>query len=136
MVTSGAAEASSTVRRKRLSTMPSLLRARHRNPFSQNVWRRRNQNHHHVGIGAAHGANHRARYVGDDGSPSADFVVDPARERIAVAMRLPVHGIFAARQRLLNVVRGGSHSGNIAAIDLAREGLLDILSSDYIPRAC
>jgi alpha-D-ribose 1-methylphosphonate 5-triphosphate diphosphatase len=30
-------------------------------------------------------------------------------------------------------VRGGSHSGNIAAVDLAREGLLDILSSDYIP---
>jgi alpha-D-ribose 1-methylphosphonate 5-triphosphate diphosphatase len=32
-----------------------------------------------------------------------------------------------------NVVRGGSHSGNIAAVDLAREGFLDILSSDYIP---
>jgi alpha-D-ribose 1-methylphosphonate 5-triphosphate diphosphatase len=32
-----------------------------------------------------------------------------------------------------NVVRGGSHSGNIAAVDLAREGLLDILSSDDIP---
>jgi alpha-D-ribose 1-methylphosphonate 5-triphosphate diphosphatase len=32
-----------------------------------------------------------------------------------------------------NLVRGGSHSGNIAAVDLAREGLLDILSSDYIP---
>lgn len=32
-----------------------------------------------------------------------------------------------------NVVRGGSHSGNIAAADLAREGLLDILSSDYVP---
>ena len=32
-----------------------------------------------------------------------------------------------------NVVRGGSHSGNVAAIDLAREGLLDILSSDYVP---
>jgi alpha-D-ribose 1-methylphosphonate 5-triphosphate diphosphatase len=32
-----------------------------------------------------------------------------------------------------NVVRGGSHSGNIAAVDLAREGMLDILSSDYIP---
>jgi len=32
-----------------------------------------------------------------------------------------------------NVVRGGSHSGNIAAVDLAREGLLDILSSDYVP---
>ena len=34
-----------------------------------------------------------------------------------------------------NVVRGGSHSGNIAATDLAREGCLDVLSSDYIPGA-
>ena len=32
-----------------------------------------------------------------------------------------------------NVVRGGSHSGNIAAGDLAEEGLLDGLSSDYVP---
>lgn len=32
-----------------------------------------------------------------------------------------------------NVVRGGSHSGNVAAITLAREGLLDALSSDYVP---
>lgn len=32
-----------------------------------------------------------------------------------------------------NVVRGGSHSGNVAAADLARQGLLDILSSDYVP---
>ena len=32
-----------------------------------------------------------------------------------------------------NVVRGGSHSGNIAAESLAREGVLDILSSDYVP---
>jgi alpha-D-ribose 1-methylphosphonate 5-triphosphate diphosphatase len=32
-----------------------------------------------------------------------------------------------------NVVRGGSHSGNIAAHTLASEGVLDILSSDYYP---
>ena len=32
-----------------------------------------------------------------------------------------------------NVVRGGSHSGNVAAAELARDGLLDILSSDYVP---
>lgn len=32
-----------------------------------------------------------------------------------------------------NIVRGGSHSGNVAAIELARHGLLDILSSDYVP---
>ncbi len=32
-----------------------------------------------------------------------------------------------------NVVRGGSHSGNVAAVELARAGLLDTLSSDYVP---
>lgn len=34
-----------------------------------------------------------------------------------------------------NVVRGKSHSGNISATDLVRAGLLDILSSDYVPFA-
>jgi alpha-D-ribose 1-methylphosphonate 5-triphosphate diphosphatase len=34
-----------------------------------------------------------------------------------------------------NVVRGGSHSGNVAAEALARAGVLDILSSDYVPAA-
>ncbi len=32
-----------------------------------------------------------------------------------------------------NIVRGGSHSGNVAAADLAQSGLLDVLSSDYVP---
>ena len=32
-----------------------------------------------------------------------------------------------------NVVRGGSHSGNMSAVDCAREGQLDGLSSDYVP---
>jgi alpha-D-ribose 1-methylphosphonate 5-triphosphate diphosphatase len=32
-----------------------------------------------------------------------------------------------------NVVRGGSHSGNVSARELAEMGLLDILSSDYVP---
>jgi alpha-D-ribose 1-methylphosphonate 5-triphosphate diphosphatase len=34
-----------------------------------------------------------------------------------------------------NILRGGSHSGNVAAAELAAEGLLDILSSDYAPAA-
>ncbi len=34
-----------------------------------------------------------------------------------------------------NVIRGGSHSGNASALDLAGAGLLDILSSDYVPAA-
>ncbi|MEM8755122.1 MAG: alpha-D-ribose 1-methylphosphonate 5-triphosphate diphosphatase [Pseudomonadota bacterium] len=32
-----------------------------------------------------------------------------------------------------NYLRGGSHSGNVAAAELARRGHLDILSSDYAP---
>lgn len=32
-----------------------------------------------------------------------------------------------------NVVRGASHSGNVSARELAEAGVLDILSSDYIP---
>jgi alpha-D-ribose 1-methylphosphonate 5-triphosphate diphosphatase len=32
-----------------------------------------------------------------------------------------------------NLIRGGSHSGNVAAAELAEAGLLDILSSDYAP---
>ncbi len=32
-----------------------------------------------------------------------------------------------------NLVRGGSHSGNVSAADLAEAGLLDVVSSDYVP---
>jgi alpha-D-ribose 1-methylphosphonate 5-triphosphate diphosphatase len=51
-----------------------------------------------------------------------------------------IHAARAARERGLgiimgapNVVRGGSHSGNVSAVDLARVNLLDVLSSDYVP---
>ncbi|HLZ06912.1 MAG TPA: alpha-D-ribose 1-methylphosphonate 5-triphosphate diphosphatase [Bradyrhizobium sp.] len=68
-------------------------------------------------------------------------VTDAIRDRVSVA-EFPTtmeaaRGLHQAGIDILmgapNVVRGGSHSGNIAAIDLAREGLLDILSSDYVP---
>lgn len=32
-----------------------------------------------------------------------------------------------------NLVLGGSHSGNVAAVDLAKAGHVDVLSSDYVP---
>ena len=32
-----------------------------------------------------------------------------------------------------NLVRGGSHSGNVSALALAERGCLDVLSSDYVP---
>ena len=45
--------------------------------------------------------------------------------------------LHAAGVRVLmgaqNLIRGGSHAGNIATADLARSGVLDILSSDYVP---
>lgn len=68
-------------------------------------------------------------------------VADAVSDRVAVA-EFPTtmeaaRGLHEAGIDILmgapNVVRGGSHSGNVAAVDLAREGLLDILSSDYIP---
>jgi alpha-D-ribose 1-methylphosphonate 5-triphosphate diphosphatase len=68
-------------------------------------------------------------------------VTDAIRDRVSVA-EFPTtmeaaRGLHKAGIDILmgapNVVRGGSHSGNIAAVDLAREGLLDILSSDYVP---
>ncbi|MFN3661617.1 alpha-D-ribose 1-methylphosphonate 5-triphosphate diphosphatase [Yoonia sp.] len=34
-----------------------------------------------------------------------------------------------------NLIRGGSHSGNVAALDLAHTDRLDIMSSDYVPAA-
>jgi alpha-D-ribose 1-methylphosphonate 5-triphosphate diphosphatase len=44
------------------------------------------------------------------------------------------HGV-AVMMGAPNIIRGGSHSGNIAAAALAEAGLLDILSSDYVPAA-
>ncbi|MDW7747300.1 alpha-D-ribose 1-methylphosphonate 5-triphosphate diphosphatase [Halomonas sp.] len=44
------------------------------------------------------------------------------------------HGL-AVMMGAPNVVRGGSHSGNIAAADLVSLGVLDVLSSDYYPAA-
>lgn len=63
----------------------------------------------------------------DDGVRLAEFPtsIDAARASheagLSVLMGAP------------NIVRGGSHSGNIAALDLVKAGLLDVLSSDYVP---
>ena len=44
------------------------------------------------------------------------------------------HGI-AVMAGAPNLIRGGSHAGNLAAGDLADAGLIDIISSDYVPAA-
>ena len=68
-----------------------------------------------VAASAAHGAR------------LAEF---PTTLEAAAACR--AHGI-AVMMGAPNLLRGGSHSGNVAAEALAAAGLLDILSSDYAP---
>lgn len=58
------------------------------------------------------------------------FAEFPTTLEAAEACR--AHGI-AVMMGAPNVIRGGSHSGNVAAMDLAKADLLDILSSDYVP---
>ena len=56
----------------------------------------------------------------------------PTTQDAARACR--AHGI-AVMIGAPNLVRGGSHSGNVSAGALGQAGLLDILSSDYVPSA-
>jgi alpha-D-ribose 1-methylphosphonate 5-triphosphate diphosphatase len=71
---------------------------------------------------------HVARSAGH-GISLAEF---PTTEEAARACRQ--HGI-AVMMGAPNLVRGGSHSGNVSAIALAEADLLDIVSSDYVPAA-
>ncbi|MES2538693.1 MAG: alpha-D-ribose 1-methylphosphonate 5-triphosphate diphosphatase [Pseudomonadota bacterium] len=63
----------------------------------------------------------------DDGVAISEFpttlvAAKAAREKgLAIVMGAP------------NMVRGGSHAGNVSATQLARAGLLDVMSSDYVP---
>lgn len=68
--------------------------------------------------------------------------VDEAHALGATMSEFPTTMAAARRARALglstvagapNVLRGGSHSGNVAAVDLAKAGVLDALSSDYVP---
>ncbi|MGD9861861.1 MAG: alpha-D-ribose 1-methylphosphonate 5-triphosphate diphosphatase [Pseudodonghicola sp.] len=53
---------------------------------------------------------------------------------VEAARACRAHGI-AVMMGAPNLVRGGSHSGNVAAAELAELDLLDIMSSDYVPAA-
>ncbi|WP_027053749.1 alpha-D-ribose 1-methylphosphonate 5-triphosphate diphosphatase [Mesorhizobium erdmanii] len=54
----------------------------------------------------------------------------PTTEEAARASKAAGMGVLMGAP---NVMRGASHSGNVSARTLASDGLLDILSSDYIP---
>jgi alpha-D-ribose 1-methylphosphonate 5-triphosphate diphosphatase len=70
-----------------------------------------------------------------------EHVTEAIRHEVAVA-EFPTtieaaEALHRAGVRVLmgapNLVRGGSHAGNVATADLARVGVLDVLSSDYMP---
>lgn len=102
---------------------------------------------------AAHGDAHEAQAVADARKFGAVLAShdDTTAEHVAVSARHGVrlaefpttveaaqacrdHGI-AVMMGAPNLIRGGSHSGNVAASDLAARDLLDIVSSDYVPAA-
>ena len=56
----------------------------------------------------------------------------PTTENAARAARKHGLGIVMGAP---NLIRGGSHSGNVSALDLARADLIDVLSSDYVPHS-
>ncbi|MFD1508033.1 alpha-D-ribose 1-methylphosphonate 5-triphosphate diphosphatase [Lacimonas salitolerans] len=106
-----------------------------------------------VGLQAQYGAAHEAGAVANAAHYGAVLAShdDTTAEQVAVSHTHGVrfaefpttieaaqacrdHGI-AVMMGAPNIIRGGSHSGNVAALDLAEQGLLDIVSSDYVPSA-
>jgi alpha-D-ribose 1-methylphosphonate 5-triphosphate diphosphatase len=71
-----------------------------------------------------------AEQVATSAAHGVHFAEFPTTLEAATACR--AHGIKVMMGGP-NLIRGGSHSGNVAAKELAEAGLLDILSSDYVP---
>lgn len=69
-------------------------------------------------------------HVSRSAEHGAHFAEFPTTVEAASACR--DHGI-KVMMGAPNLIRGGSHSGNVAAQDLAQADLLDIVSSDYVP---
>ena len=62
-----------------------------------------------------------------DGIRLAEF---PVTRAAAAAARAAGQGVIAGAP---NLVRGGSHTGNVAVAELIDAGLVDALASDYVP---
>ncbi|MEH6774469.1 MAG: alpha-D-ribose 1-methylphosphonate 5-triphosphate diphosphatase [Cereibacter changlensis] len=73
-----------------------------------------------------------AAHVVQSAAHGAHFAEFPTTVEAAEACR--AHGI-GVMMGAPNLIRGGSHSGNVAAKTLAEADLLDIVSSDYVPSA-
>lgn len=89
---------------------------------------------------ARHGRDKQIRLASHDDTTVAD-VEESAGDGIAIS-EFPTTMLAAEHARSRgqwivmgspNVVLGGSHSGNVGAMTLAEAGLLDVLTSDYVP---
>jgi alpha-D-ribose 1-methylphosphonate 5-triphosphate diphosphatase len=86
-------------------------------------------------------AKQRKHILASHDDATQEHVTESANDGMTIAeFPTTIEAARASRERHLavlmgapNVVLGGSHSGNIAAEELAAAGLLDILSSDYVP---
>ncbi len=72
----------------------------------------------------------RSRKTPRDGITISEFPV-----RLAAAPGTPNRLACTVIAGAPNIVRGGSHSGNVAASDLVAAGAVDALASDYVPPA-
>ena len=85
---------------------------------------------HDAGIPLASHDDASAAHVGE---AAADGMVIAEFPTTVEAARLSQEAGMKVLMGAPNLVRGGSHSGNVSAVDLAHQGLLEIISSDYIP---
>jgi alpha-D-ribose 1-methylphosphonate 5-triphosphate diphosphatase len=86
-------------------------------------------------------ARQRGIPIASHDDTTAEHVAQSVQDGVAIA-EFPTtfeaaQALHAAGVRVLmgapNLVRGGSHSGNVGTADLAKAGVLDVLSSDYVP---
>lgn len=96
----------------------------------------------HEAAAVAHAARYGAVLASHDDTTEAQVAVSAGYgirlaefpTTVEAARACHAHGIRVI-MGAPNLIRGGSHSGNVAAGDLADLGHLDILSSDYVPGA-
>ena len=98
-----------------------------------------NSPRHRIAISEA--CRERGIVLASHDDATADHVVEAIEQGIRVAeFPTTIEAARASKEAGLgvlmgapNIMRGGSHSGNVSARTLAEGGMLDILSSDYIP---
>jgi len=83
-----------------------------------------------LGIKLATHDDRSAEEVAENIAAGIGIAEFPVTREAALAARAGGQGIIAGAP---NVVRGGSHTGNVAVADLVREKLVDVLASDYVP---